>query len=457
MAQRLDRTDLFVGTELYDLLRQSVHESKLASLLMDAYTAAAVVTTESANYLDVASDGRIGFMPASRLKRALDEGKNPMTEGGRQTLSAGKGLRRIIKPECFTDPIVIEYGKHGKRHTLTVSGPISDADVERLAVIIQSRFRAIDPFIVTGEAIRYWYWEGSYTEEEESSLHLSCMRYSTNWHQTRWYARSPRTIGMLCATGTDDGIVARAILWNGPDGILMDRVYGTDQTRRAFRRFAKERGWAVRDDDAADTRTASGGFFATPIQPISRDAHRPYLDTMDITWYRASGHADWEVLDRHLTNGALNPIEYVVVTCNAHHQSINHPLASDGQYDGRVSAAKRDLRVDFLSNFSAIPPWPDDLLRTNPAWTLKGHSDPENDEENWARLPPRRTEAAAITRREPRATVWTTPSTSTNDDPFSLQIAAIGDAFAGVPLPTAQAGPPQPTALNPFEEDDIPF
>jgi hypothetical protein len=458
MAQQLSDTGLIVGKELYDLLHQLAYESRLASLLVDHYAAKLVVTTETANYLDALDDGRIGFMPTSRLERALNEGRDPMTGGGRQSLSAGKALRRIVKPECFLGPLLLPYVRYGVGRVMNFGEAITDADVEKLAVMIQARFRPIHPFIVTGEAIRYWYWENSYTEVETSTLHTSCMRYSNNWHQTRWYARNPRTIGMLCLLAPDNGLAARAILWNGESGIFMDRVYGTNQSRRAFRRFAKERGWFVRENDGPDMGLG-GAFFATPVQVPARENNRPYMDTMSTYRYHATGDQEYTLSDRWLSDTYRNPIEYGAVTCGERDMPNDHPLFRGAEY-GRESAAKRDLRVDWLSNFDAIPPWPDDLLRTDPRWTIRAHSDPEDDAQNWARLPPRRTEAAVIEKPKPTATNWTVSvnsTSSTDTSEFQAGIQALQDAFVNGFWPPngPQAGTTLPNNHNPV--DDIPF
>jgi hypothetical protein len=366
-----------------------------------------------------------------------------MTLPGRQSATAGKVLRKIISPSAFTGEIVINNGAGGTECARIA--PITDADVEQLVVYLQSKFRPIDPFIVTGEAIRYWYFETNYTEiGPRNLLHQSCMRYATCWGDIRFYAQNPKVCAMLCLLGTDGKLAARALLWNGPTGILMDRVYGTNQHQRAFRQFADKRGWSYRVSDEVDRKgLKDDAFFALPLQQLHVNQRPPYLDTFDLVPFHATGdraaaqdnagrtvgHSD--LTEPWLVDPKVNPISYAAITTKHGAWPHGHPLQKRRPRD-RDDEAMRNVRVDYLSDFSWIKPWPEDLIRADPAWTLEHMgSEPEDDAKNAETFPERRTEALVVVRPEPVKVPWSPGELTDGVDAESFRrtLVAMDQAF----------------------------
>jgi hypothetical protein len=441
VARRLTGSDLEISNLLYDLLVEAATTSRLAALLCDSYVATANVVTDQATFLDGEDDGTISYLTPKRITAAYAAMHNLWTSTLRQRAAPGRVLRKIITPEAFTDgPMVPRYEREGDPIRLA---PITDAEVEHLTIIIQARYKPRAFFIVTGEAIRWWYWEQNYTRTNASSLHQSCMRYASNWNDVRFYAQNPLVCGLLCVLASDGKLAARALLWNGPDGIFMDRVYGSGQDAQAFRSFADKRGWRYRRSDLTDaTAPNRGGSFALPLQQCNESQKPAYLDSFSLGLYHATGDLAvrkeksgrviqrGDIEDEYTANRTRNPVDYAAITLNPVTKPGDHPLAKTDHY-GRDRVEVRDRRVAWLSDFSAIPPWPTDLVRHDPTWSLgPAGSEPEDDEANRRVIPPRRTTALVVDKPKPVAVSWSgTLVDGIGQDAFRANIAALEAAF----------------------------
>lgn len=450
MATRLAGTDLYVSETLAVVLTHAAESQRLAALLCDSYVARSIVVATEANYLDGEESGMLSYITPKRIDAAYDRGDGLMSSSLRQSASVGKVLRKVVVSSAFAEGPEIA-GRNGMPHRLA---PITDAEVEQLTLVIQANYTPIAPFIVTGEAIRYWYAEPNYTTTEVTTLHNSCMRYSSNWNETRFFAQNPRVCGMLCLLGTDGKVAARALLWNGKDDVFMDRVYGSDRNQKAFRRFADKRGWRYRVSDSTDaTKPNAGGFVGFPLQRCNEAQKPAYLDTFDLFLYHATG----DLAARKTKSGSLvtrgdldgdyegdrarNPVVYAAIGLKYETVPTGHPLSHTDRYrypdpyadrlTARDDKAIRDARVDWLSDLSAVPPWPADLLRTDPTWTLEQRgSDPEDDAANLAVVPPRRTEALVIERPTPKKADWSGVLVDgIGVDAFRQNVAALEAAF----------------------------
>lgn len=471
MARTIPGSPLVVSDAVYDALVQASGEHRLATLLMDSYVAKEITTPARANYVDVTDDGLLSFFAPRRAAALRGDGYSAhqimRTQRGRQAASVGKLLRKLIKPEALSEGIRIPYRRDP--NTALTLDPIADADVEKLTVAIQARFRPLEFFLVTGEAIRYWYYEKNYTGDERSWLHDSCMRYAQCWNNVRFYAQNPRVCGLLCVLGSDGKLKGRALVWNSADGVFMDRVYASDQVRAAYRRFADQRGWSYRADDTSG-RTAANthAFVALPVQQINPHQKIPYLDTFDIIAVRATGDRamirgrdggrSWgqeDTTEWWLANNATNPICYAALIIKNTAIPWDHPMhRHDVDRHGRDPVAMRDRRVDWLSDFSALPDWPADLIRVEETWTLAPWgSDPEDDAANMAVLPPRRTAALHIERPVPTTSTGTGSLITKGGDAHALRtnIAALEAAFLSVvDHQAALAADDQAPAFGPY-------
>lgn len=439
---KLHAPDLYMTDDLYRFLVSKIGHIKVANYLMDSYVTSDLVNPLAINYLDVHEGGDISFVPKGKMPT------EPVTTDhqlralpARQRMSPGKAIRKLFSPVAFRREHFALSKKTWTGEPCLIP-PLSDADIEQFVVAIQSQFQPLRVILVTGEAIRYFYHELNYTRAEKSTLHSSCMRYLANAHQTRNYARNPRTIGMLVALDTEGKAKGRALLWKSPMGFFMDRVYGTDQTRNGMRRLASERGWMVRDTDSAGTNRIlvnsrrSLSHYIVPLQQWGVDV-RPYMDSMHHFAVHRSGHVSREYMDPQYANELTNPTEYHFCCFQslAECPADGSPIFRARSRSAQPNKQQLDARVDWLSNFDDLPPWPDDLLTSNPAWTLG--EDPEDDEANWNVLPVRRTEAWVYRRPTPSPSSWTSTVASAGRAEsamldFNVNMEALTNAFAQV-------------------------
>jgi len=80
-------------------------------------------------------------------------------------------------------------------------------------------------FELKGELITYFYNSKNYYYKEDGSLGGSCMRHDSTTEQIRFYANNPDHVSLLSLI-EDKKLLARAVLWEGVDGIkFSDRIY----------------------------------------------------------------------------------------------------------------------------------------------------------------------------------------------------------------------------------------
>jgi hypothetical protein len=432
-------TDLQIGPLLSKFLSKNVGKMSVATYLLDGFVSETVATNATVNYLEVIDGGNIEYTPKGKV---MEYPYDNFKVKGRTSATPGKALRKVLKPEAFgTQTFALK--RKGTNGAVCEIPQISDAAIEQFTIALQSEFRPFECFIVTGEAVRYWYDESTYTTREKTTLHNSCMRRSDNWHQSRNYAQNPRTIGMLCVTDAEGKLTARAVVWNSPLGMLVDRIYGSDQNREAIRKFAAKRGWMTRDGDAAQNNglTKPSGehidYYIVPIQHWVA-SNKPYMDTLAPHQLHASGHFYGESNDRYLSDSRRNPIQYSFCAYGTMptRRTTSHPIWRPGL--GSLSQEMLDERVAWLSNFDHIPAWPADLIRSDPTWKLG--EKPEDDTSNWNRLPKRRTEGYQVPKPKPTPSTWksgilgdiTTGLTQDGINALDYNIQALAEAFANI-------------------------
>lgn len=466
MARRIEGTDLIMSDQLYGVL---VNENlALGRFLMDSYVARAAVTTDQANYLDGGADGTISFLTRSRADRLSFDGfftHEMLTAKNRQAASAGKVLRKILAPDALGEGVAIGYLDPDPPGRWVHPAPrVSDADIEQAAVAVQAAFRPIEAKIVVGEAIRYWYYEkNATTGERGTTLHLSCMRGATCWNSTRFYAQNPLVIGLVIALDGAGKLAGRALVWKFPGGIVMDRCYGSAQTATALKKLAAARGWVYRiSDRVGETDVSVSIPIALPLQRFVPHQTMPYLDTFDIVPVHATGDRGKCVdfyggriegdLDRftdtHLL-GRDNPILYAAAALKRTRLPPSHPMAR-GEHDPsgrrrqRDEASVRDRRVAWLTDFSWVTPWPEDLLVHDPTWTLDGWgSEPENDAANATTIPARATAAKVIAEPE-RQTIAGGLLPGIDAESFRHNVASLDDALRRLNTPEISDNPTNP-------------
>jgi hypothetical protein len=107
--------------------------------------------------------------------------------------------------------------------------------------------------IVSGDEIRYYYYEDRY-EHKKGYLGSSCMRHKSSQANFNIYIENPDVCKMLVMTGDkeDSGplgrkIIGRALLWTLIDGsYYMDRIYAiNDSVVKVFEKYAKDNNYII--------------------------------------------------------------------------------------------------------------------------------------------------------------------------------------------------------------------
>lgn len=162
-----------------------------------------------------------------------------------------------------------------------VLGHLTDKDFELFHVNLcaQSSSGGLEWKLVNGEAIRYWYHEDRYAENT-GHLNASCMRYEKCQKYLDIYVRNPDVCQMLILTDQDDKLVGRALVWTSFNGIVMDRVYGSDITISRFQDYAQDQGWIWRTTYGVFNQHGVTYDLATTVQLTTSDfVWYPYMDT----------------------------------------------------------------------------------------------------------------------------------------------------------------------------------
>jgi hypothetical protein len=138
--------------------------------------------------------------------------------------------------------------------------------------------------IVDGEAIRDWYHEETY-ENNQAALSESCMRYSHTQDFLDIYVVNPKQIKMLIFTNATNKLLGRALLWFHENNIYMDRIYGHDATVEAFREYADDHGffWRKYNSRTDEYYFIKDGethdFRISIVMEYIRFDNYPYMDT----------------------------------------------------------------------------------------------------------------------------------------------------------------------------------
>lgn len=115
-----------------------------------------------------------------------------------------------------------------------------DKDFEQFANLFKSQ-NAIpgEFFIIKGEEIAKWYLYTTYAENQ-GTLSSSCMRYEKCQEYLKIYTENPDQVSMLIMLNNQAELIGRSILWDNGKHRLLDRCYGTDVTKEAFKQWARD-------------------------------------------------------------------------------------------------------------------------------------------------------------------------------------------------------------------------
>ena len=252
---------LILSDSLWAMLWNIEQDSRIARMLI--YPDA--TTNKEGDFLTVRR-GNLTYMPAGRTQCLTSDGA--WAREGRQEGKPARLVRKFIVPKYLD--------------------ALNDKDFE----IFANRLRAQDATaygqfsVVEGKDILFWY-NGDNYKRGQGSLSSSCMRYSVCQHYLQLYADHPNHIKMLCFIDPkDDLLLARGLVWHTDQGVILDRIYGSDVSVEILRDYAAEQGWFRRERNSYEYPTlfldpqGNQKRICTniPLDKISYSMY-PYVDT----------------------------------------------------------------------------------------------------------------------------------------------------------------------------------
>lgn len=213
------------------------------SMLMERTEVKVTVPFLLQSYFDVTDkNDTISYLPVNKFKR-LESGEDPFKSRLRQSMGVGKFFRMINPeiPERAMEKIVNSYKSS---YDICISG-------------IADKLK-----LVSGEDIRYWYWEEHYVQGG-GGLNSSCMRYKEKGPEMQMFVDNPDVIQMLILVNEENKLLGRALVWRlvQPSGAtFMDYVYCRyEKDQDLFNMYALQNGWIT---------TKTGGRYNSNVQMV---------------------------------------------------------------------------------------------------------------------------------------------------------------------------------------------
>jgi len=190
------------------------------------------ISNDSVDYIDFGeTNDMISYLPKSKINPSNYD--NPYNNRYRQSMKIGKFF---------------------KKHSIFNSDDLTIQSVELITNIYKSINHSVlsdNMFeIVEGEDIRKWYNCDNYYDDG-GTLNNSCMKYPSYGIRFNIYVDNPSVCRMVIMRNVDDPnkIVGRALIWKTNKGIVMDRIYTTDDYYvYNFMGFSFSKGWSLKDN-----------------------------------------------------------------------------------------------------------------------------------------------------------------------------------------------------------------
>jgi len=169
-------------------------------------------------------NGDITFLPGGKTSLISDNDK--WLHENRQKIKLGKALKYLL------------------------GNTLKDSQIEYINNKIKSRYTFTDTIsVVNGKEILKYYHYTSYGTNI-GTLYDSCMKHEKCQEWLQIYADNPEEVSLVISLNNEGKLTGRALLWhnvNKPDHdgteTFMDRIYGTEITQEAFKKYAKEKGY----------------------------------------------------------------------------------------------------------------------------------------------------------------------------------------------------------------------
>ena len=226
----------------------------------------------------ITNDGIMTFTPAGKKTMVNSEGTHWLNHkkdiANRMPIKIHKGIRKMFKHIKLSDSWIETIGNHVKA-MYTFNGSFK---------------------VVTGGLIRKYYSEGTYDHNQSTgSLSSSCMKHDSCQDFFDMYVNT-KDVSMLIAFADEDSdkIIGRALLWNkvwcnhtGDIIKCMDRIYGTQVTINAFKRWGTNNGYYVKKEQTYDHSefVSPTGMIVDQLEVQVTNVGRqvPYMDSFRYT------------------------------------------------------------------------------------------------------------------------------------------------------------------------------
>lgn len=227
------------------------------------------------NYLSVSSEdpSKISYLTSERARRMASISEDPSV----MWLSSGRFHGRPAS-------VVSKIFKSIRMKDLEVFANVFKAVTSEITFEFK---------VVSGEAIRHWYHEGTYVRGASDSLGTSCMKHPVCQGFLDIYVENPDVVSMLTMVNKGGMLLGRALLWdfeNLADGArvkAMDRIYTANDSELTyhFKAWAKDNGYLYKSAqkwnnplDFTDGQSQSNRRFSLRLSSWDFESF-PYMDT----------------------------------------------------------------------------------------------------------------------------------------------------------------------------------
>ena len=278
--------DLFIHSDLREVLEKIKNQSLVARLLIKQRHTKEDLVADPVNFISVSSQdaSRISYLTTERIG-LIDESEY-----------WGSSRRFHAKPGGFISKIF----KNVSQKEVELFSNLYRAETSRPEFSWK---------IVKGEDIRTFYHYSNHVNDY-GSLGVSCMRYDSCQATLDLYVKNPDQLSLLLMLNREGRVLGRALLWEFQKHKIMDRIYSAndEQLQYYFKNWAMEnKFWSKSQQNwynSLQFDTPTGKKLLKLDIKVNTADHQlyPYLDTFKFfdpqrgtfSHYRPSG-------DKHFT------------------------------------------------------------------------------------------------------------------------------------------------------------
>lgn len=226
MAYERITLDILISDELRDLLTQIEGDSEVAKLLLKKRHRKEDLVDSPVNYISMSIEdkGKISYLTNDRIAKL--DADSLWTSPSRYKSKPGGFISKVFKN-------------------------ISSKEVEKFSNLFKAitnkpsfRFE-----LVSGDKIKEYYHEDSYSSDEKGSLGASCMKHG-NCQKFFGIYTDNKEVSMLVMFNDKDNLIGRALLWDFQEHKIMDRIYAKNDEEFSFyfKKWATENNYLYKSE-----------------------------------------------------------------------------------------------------------------------------------------------------------------------------------------------------------------